>query len=226
VRIGDARFRVIGVSTKVGGFAFADLDNQITVPLTRLASDIVWNPEISIAVKVQSTEIFEEAKEEFRWVMRSVRKVPLEGADDFSINSQQSILESFNQLLTIAGSAGLFITGLSLFVGGIGIMNVMFVSVTERTQEIGVRKALGAKYRAILTQFLSESAIICLFGGLLALSLAFGITLFAQRWLPAHISPSIAALALSVSAITGIIAGFLPAHRAARLNPVDALRSE
>ena len=105
-------------------------------------------------------------------------------------------------------------------------MNVMFVSVTERTQEIGVRKALGAKYRAILTQFLLEAATICVFGGLLALALAWGATLIAQRWLPARISPLIATLAISVSVLTGLIAGFLPANRAARMKPVDALRSE
>ena len=117
-------------------------------------------------------------------------------------------------------------TGLALLVGGIGIMNVMFVSVTERTKEIGVRKALGAKRRAILTQFLLESAVICLMGGVIALALAWPITLVVQKWLPATISPMIAGIALTVSAVTGIIAGFLPAWRAARLNPVDALRSE
>ncbi len=226
VRIGNLGFRVIGVAAKVGDFAFGDLDNQVTIPLRRLASDFLTNPEVTIAVKVAAGVPLDEAKEELRWVMRDVRKVPLGKDDDFSVNDQRSILDVFGTVTGIAGSAGLFITGLSLFVGGIGIMNVMFVSVTERTQEIGVRKALGAKYRAILSQFLAEAATICVFGGLLALAMAWGATFIAQRWLPVTISPMIVILALSVSAITGLIAGFLPAHRAARMKPVDALRSE
>ncbi|MFT4640617.1 MAG: putative ABC transport system permease protein [Verrucomicrobiales bacterium] len=226
IRIKNSRYQVIGVVEKVGGFAFADLDNQVTVPLTRLASDLVQNPEVTIAVKIGDPTLLDEAQEELRWIMRTVRKVPLGEDDDFSINNQQSLLDTFGKFTAVAGSAGLFITGLSLFVGGIGIMNVMFVSVTERTQEIGVRKALGAKYRAILTQFLLEAATICVFGGLLALALTWGATLIAQRWLPVKISPMIATLAISVSVITGLVAGFLPANRAARMKPVDALRSE
>ncbi len=226
VAIGNARYQVIGVSARVGNFAFGDLDNQVTVPLTRLAGDFVSNPEVTLTVKVGTDAPMEEVQEELRWIMRAIRKVPLGEDDDFSINNQQSLLDTFGKFSAIAGSAGLFITGLSLFVGGIGIMNVMFVSVTERTQEIGVRKALGAKYRAILTQFLAEAATICVFGGLLALALAWGATQVTKQWLPATISPTIATLALSISATVGIIAGFLPAHRAARMKPVDALRSE
>ena len=226
IHIGNSRYQIIGVAAKVGNFAFADLDNQVTIPITRFASDFNPNPEVTIAVKVGDTNLLQEAEEELRWIMRTVRKVPIGEPDDFSINNQQSILEAFGQLTAIAGSAGLFITGLSLFVGGIGIMNVMFVSVTERTQEIGVRKALGAKYRVILAQFLLEAAMICVFGGLVALGLAWGATGIAQQWLPVRISPMIAALAISVSGVTGLVAGFLPAHRAARLQPVEALRSE
>ena len=226
VRIRSSRYQVIGVVAKVGNFAFGDLDNQVTVPITRLASDLVTNPEVTLSVKVGTSASIEDAQEELRWIMRAVRKVPLGEDDDFSINNQQSLLETFGKFSAIAGSAGLFITGLSLFVGGIGIMNVMFVSVTERTQEIGVRKALGAKYRAILTQFLTEAATICILGGLIALALAWAATQLTQRWLPATISPMIAILSLSVSATVGLIAGFLPAHRAARMKPVDALRSE
>jgi putative ABC transport system permease protein len=121
---------------------------------------------------------------------------------------------------------GLFITGLSLFVGGIGIMNIMFVSVSERTREIGIRKAIGAKRRTILIQFLIESAVICMIGGLIGLGLAALATWGISRVFPVSLSVSIAALALAVSALTGIIAGFLPAWRAARMNPVDALRAE
>ncbi len=226
VKLNNNRYEVVGVLDKMGGFAFGNLDNQIAIPITRFATDLTREPDLSIAVKVGDDVPMEEAMEELRWVMRAVRKVPPGEDDDFAINDQQTILEAFGQVLAIAGSAGLFMTGLSLFVGGIGIMNVMFVSVTERTQEIGVRKALGAKRRAILTQFLLEAMAICVVGGLLALALAWPATKVMQNWLPATISLSIVILALSVSAVTGLIAGFLPANRASRLQPVDALRSD
>jgi putative ABC transport system permease protein len=122
--------------------------------------------------------------------------------------------------------AGLFITGLSLFVGGIGIMNIMFVSVAERTREIGVRKAIGAKRRTILIQFLIEAAAICLLGGLIGLAIAFPVTFALPKSLGATLSPSVVGVALLVSIVTGVASGFLPAWRAAKLNPVDALRSE
>jgi putative ABC transport system permease protein len=121
---------------------------------------------------------------------------------------------------------GLFVTGLSLFVGGIGIMNIMFVSVAERTREIGIRKAIGAKRRTILLQFLMEAAGICLIGGLIALAIAWPLTLVVQRFLPATMSLTVVGIALLVSLVTGVVSGFLPAWRAARMNPVDALRSE
>jgi putative ABC transport system permease protein len=132
----------------------------------------------------------------------------------------------FNRVSGIIAAGGLFITGLSLLVGGIGIMNIMFVSVAERTREIGIRKAIGAKRRAILLQFLIEAAGICLFGGVLGLAIAAPCTLLLKKVLPATFSLNIAVLALTVSAATGIISGFLPAWRAARMNPVDALRNE
>ena len=126
---------------------------------------------------------------------------------------------------TIA-AVGLFITSLSLFVGGIGIMNIMFVSVAERTREIGIRKAIGAKRRSILVQFLVEAAAICLLGGLLGVALAYPATLGMQRFLPATMSLTAAGAALAVAVFTGVVSGFLPAWRAARMKPVDALRNE
>jgi len=120
----------------------------------------------------------------------------------------------------------LFITGLSLFVGGIGIMNIMFVSVAERTREIGVRKAIGAKRRTILLQFLIEAASICLLGGIIALGIAWLAVLALRNIMPAEMSPLIVAISLLVSLLTGVLSGFFPAWRAARMNPVDALRNE
>jgi putative ABC transport system permease protein len=135
-------------------------------------------------------------------------------------------IKTFNKLAGTIATVGLFITGLSLFVGGIGIMNIMFVSVAERTREIGVRKAIGAKRRTILIQFLVEAAGICLLGGLLGLAIAWPLTFLISQFLPATMSLTVLGIALAVSAITGVVSGFFPAWRAARMNPVDALRNE
>jgi putative ABC transport system permease protein len=132
----------------------------------------------------------------------------------------------FGRVTRTLAIAGFFITGMSLFVGGIGIMNIMFVSVAERTREIGIRKAIGAKRRAILLQFLTEAACLCLIGGLIGLAIAWPGTLALGRLLPTQMSPLIVGIALAVSALTGVVSGFVPAWRAARLDPVEALRAE
>src|SRR4029077_17771095 len=138
----------------------------------------------------------------------------------------ETIVSTFNRMSSVIGGVGLFITGLSLFVGGIGIMNIMFVSVVERTREIVIRKAIGAKRRTILIQFLIEAATICLLGGLLGLAIAFPVSLVLKNFLPATMSLGVVGLAILISLVTGLVSGFLPAFRAARMNPVDALRSE
>src|SRR5439155_13525349 len=161
-----------------------------------------------------------------RGVMRKIRHVPPGKEDDFAINKQEQFLETFNRVGGTIATAGLFITGLSLFVGGIGIMNIMFVSVAERTREIGIRKAIGAKRRTILIQFLTEAATICLLGGLVGLAIAYPLTLLLATFMPATMSIPIVGIALLVSLLTGVASGFFPAWRAARMNPVDALRNE
>ena len=150
-------------------------------------------------------------------------------ADDFAINQQEQLIGQFKKVSGVIATAGFFITGLSLFVGGIGIMNIMFVSVAERTHEIGIRKAIGAKRRTILLQFLIEAASICLLGGVIALLIARGLVEISRHFLPEMriaVSPTVVLLALTVALVTGIVSGFLPAWRAARMSPVDALRNE
>jgi putative ABC transport system permease protein len=158
--------------------------------------------------------------------MRRARRLRPGEADDFAINSQDMFVNTFNRVAGMIAAGGIFITSLSLFVGGIGIMNIMFVSVAERTREIGIRKAIGAKRRAILLQFLAEAAGICLLGGVIGLLIATAAMFGLRQFIPATMSLPIILISLGVAMATGLISGFLPAWRAARMNPVDALRSE
>ena len=227
IRLGDYVFEVIGVLEQQGSFMGAfSLDNQVIIPVKQMLACFSSRPYFAIQVKAISLERLEETKEELRGVLRKIRRVPPGAEDDFSINQQEMFIEKFHKVAGTIAAVGLFITGLSLFVGGIGIMNIMFVSVAERTREIGIRKAIGARRRTILLQFLIESAGICLLGGLVGLAIAFPLTFVMNHFLPATMSVTAAAAALSVALLTGVVSGFLPAWRAARMDPVEALRNE
>jgi putative ABC transport system permease protein len=227
VTIGQARFEVVGVLDRQGEFMGAvSLDNQAIIPLPQFVAHFRPWPDYSINIKVDALASLEEAREEIRLAFRKVRRQAPGEEDNFAINQQDQFVEMFHKVAGTIAAVGVFITGLSLFVGGIGIMNIMFVSVAERTREIGVRKAIGARRRTILIQFLMEAATICTLGGVLALAIAWPFTLLLQQALPATLSMTVAGLALLVSLVTGLVSGFMPAWRAARMNPVDALRNE
>jgi putative ABC transport system permease protein len=220
-------FEVVGVLDKQGGLGDnGGADNEVIVPLPQFNNAFLDEPDYEIQVKVKELDQLDDAREELRSVMRKIRHLAPGEPDNFTINEQDQFLELFHKVAGTIGAVGLFITGLSLFVGGIGIMNIMFVSVAERTREIGVRKAIGAKRRTILLQFLIEAACICLIGGTIALAIAWVATLALQKIMPAQMSPMIVAISLLVSLLTGVLSGFFPAWRAARMNPVDALRNE
>jgi len=229
IRVNDTRYEVIGVIEKQGSFLGAwNQDNQVVIPVTRFQFDQRQRPDYQIAIKAKDPTQLAETVEEVRAVMRRVRKVPPGKPDDFAINQQDVFVKFFMVFGGTIGLVGLFITGLSLIVGGIGIMNIMFVSVTERTKEIGIRKALGAKQRSILIQFLIEAATITLGAGFLGIGIAWPTTIAIDRYtgFAAEMSWWIVTIALLVSVLTGVVAGFIPALRAARMNPVDALRAE
>ena len=227
IRLGEYPFEVVGVVAPQGNFLGKfSLDNQVFIPVQQMLACFTRLPFTTIQVKAISVEKLKDCEEEVRGALRKIRRVQPGEGDDFSINQQENFVSTFNRVAGTIAAVGLFITGLSLFVGGIGIMNIMFVSVAERTREIGIRKAIGARRRTILLQFLIESAAICLIGGLVGLAIAYPLTFLMNHFLPAQMSLTAAGAALSVALITGVVSGFLPAWRAARMNPVDALRNE
>jgi putative ABC transport system permease protein len=228
IRVGNRKLEVIGVLDKQGTLLGAvSLDNEVIIPVQQLLIGYSRNPDFSIQVKVEDVHKLDDAEEELRGIMRKARRVPPGQPDDFTINRQEQFVTMFNSVAGTIAVVGLLITGLSLFVGGIGIMNIMFVSVAERTREIGVRKAIGAKNRTILLQFLIEAATICLLGGLVGVILTYAATLvISQLMVSMSMSLPVMGLALLVSLVTGVISGFMPAWRAARMDPVEALRNE
>src|SRR5260370_30625129 len=158
VTIGPRTYQVVGVLGQQGSFLDGgSLDNQAVIPLKQLMSVFWNNRDLQIQVKVRDVSQLDDAKEELRVMMRKVRHIAPGDPDDFAINQQEQIIEMFHRVAGTIAAVGLFVTGLSLFVGGIGIMNIMFVSVAERTREIGIRKAIGARRRTIRGQFLTEA---------------------------------------------------------------------
>jgi putative ABC transport system permease protein len=231
IKVRDQEYQVIGVFARQGSFlGLFSWDSQIVIPLNSYIKFFKSNQEnASIRVKIKDKTRAEEAREELRGVMRRIRGLLPEQADNFTINEQKLLRTTIEPIKAGLAIAGLFVTGLALFVGAIGIMNITFVSVKERTREIGTRKALGARRRTILLQFLIEAVSICLVGGMAGLVIAFGLfQLIASAFpkFPMEFSPVLILVAMVISVLTGIISGFAPAWQASRLNPVEALRYE
>ncbi len=237
VRINGRQFTVIGVLKSKGGGGLGNLDDQVLVPITtayyRLTSQRTAQGSVTVQtinVQARSGDAMDDAVQEMATVLRLRHRVT--GDDDFTISSQEEAIETLeettNTFVLFLGA----IAGISLLVGGIGIMNIMLVSVTERTREIGIRKAMGAKRRHILSQFVTEATLLSLGGGAVGVFLGLALSrvvdgkhLGTQTFHTAF-SGDIAVLALVVSAAIGLFFGIYPAMRAARLHPIEALRYE
>ena len=237
VKVNGRPFTIIGVLDSMGGGPFGLFDDQVLVPITtayyRLASERTTQGDVTvnlISVQVQDESLMDQAEAQIATLLRLRHRVT--GEDDFTINNQQDTLETLEETTdTFVMFLGA-IAGISLLVGGIGIMNIMLVSVTERTREIGIRKAMGATRRDILVQFMAEAIVLSIGGGGIGVlagvtlsRLIDGRTLFGQAF-ETVFSGDIVILALLVSAAIGLFFGIYPAMRAARQHPIDALRYE
>lgn len=228
IKIGSYSFKVIGVCEKQGSLlGLFSLDNRVIIPIERFYRLFGGKRSLSINIKAADINNMEETKEEVHSIMRKARKIPYGDKDDFGINQQEAFKTTFESITSLIKIIGTLITSLSLIVGSVGIANIMFVSVKERTKEIGIRKAIGAKRRTILFQFLIESCSICLLGGVIGILISFPISLLLDAFvLPTAMPLWVIALALIVSLIFGVLAGFFPAYNAAKMDPVDSLRYE
>ncbi len=229
VRVGGKPLQIIGVLEKKGQGQGGDNsdDNQVKMPFNTFKSFYGTSyRDVSIQVKVGAPELMDAAQDELTGILRAARQLDPREEDDFVINQQQTLREQLAPVKLAIYGVGIFLTTLSLLVGGIGVMNIMFVSVKERTQEIGLRKAVGARRRTILVQFLIEAVIVCMIGGVIATLLSFVLTALIRTVMPAYLPFSTVMLAFGICVAIGVIFGLAPAWSAAKAEPIDALRYE
>ncbi len=221
---------VIGVYAKQGDFlGLFSMDNELAMPLNAFRKAYSTLGRTDLEVKITDKMRLSEARDELEGAMRRVRGQLPDESDNFSINGEEAFKAQLDPVKTGIAIAGLIITSLSLFVGAIGIMNITFVSVKERTKEIGTRKAIGARRRTILLQFLIEAVSICLIGGVVGMAVAYAVFRgihYQMPGFPVEFSPGLVLIGMIVSVVTGVLSGIVPAWGASRLDPVVALRYE
>ncbi|MEA2031211.1 MAG: ABC transporter permease [candidate division Zixibacteria bacterium] len=229
IRIDGAKYTVIGVAKEMGSSFGENRDNFIMIPFSTYIKQFGEpRDNMNITIKAVSVARLAEAQDQVRLIMRSKRHVPYDKPDDFAIITAEDVLKLVNSVTRIFRMGLIGISSISLVVGGIVVMNIMMVSVSERTREIGIRKSIGAKRKHILLQFLYEALLTTMSGGILGIVLGYIIAKALVGMLDMEISPSMVAIVagLSISTGTGLIFGIYPAMKAARLDPIKALSYE
>ena len=226
IKIDNIKFKVIGVLEEQAKFlGLFSTDKQAVLPFGAYKRIFSKRGFMRLSIKVPQDKL-DESVDEIRFIMRNMRGLKPNQKDDFAINQTKAFEKQYLALKIAIGGTGTFITLLSLIVGGIGVMNIMFVSVKERTKEIGVRKAIGATKTMIRSQFLMEAITICSLAGLVGLSLAYISSLLLNKIFPSTLDLGLAIFAILMSMIVGIISGLIPSIKASNLDPIDALRYE
>ena len=226
IKIDNMKFKVIGVLEEQAKFlGLFSTDKQAVLPFGAYKRIFSKRGFMRLSIKVPQDKL-DESVDEIRFIMRNIRGLKPNQKDDFAINQTKAFEKQYLALKIAIGGTGTFITLLSLIVGGIGVMNIMFVSVKERTKEIGVRKAIGATKTMIRSQFLMEAITICSLAGLVGLSLAYISSLLLNKIFPSTLDLGLAIFAILMSMIVGIISGLIPSIKASNLDPIDALRYE
>ncbi len=229
LKINGINYLVVGVLAPKGGFLGGEQDNFAVVPITTGLNRFGrWSWSLMILVQARDAASYDDTVEQVRGILRVVRKVPPGAEDDFEIFSNDSVISQFNSFTFAVRIGVAVVSSIALLAAGIGIMNIMLVSVTERTREIGIRRAVGAKKRNIMTQFIMEAVVLCEVGGVIGV--VFGILGGnALAWYM-KVSPEIPldwiALGLAICSVVGIVFGTYPAYKAANLDPIDSLRYE
>jgi len=228
IKIDNIKFKIIGVLEEKGSIFGQSQDNFAVIPISTFMKIYGKHRSIGIAVKAINSDFYQEAMDQSISILRTVRKVPPGDPNDFEVVTQDSIMQTLKNLTGFIFVAAVVICSISLIVGGIGIMNIMLVAVTERTREIGIRKAIGAKRIHILYQFLTETIVICLAGGIIGIILGsiIGVIAGVSLKLPPIIPVWSIFLGVGFSIFVGLLFGIYPSMKAARLNPIEALRYE
>jgi putative ABC transport system permease protein len=229
IRAGTNTYEVVGAATEIGSAFGESQDNYILIPFSTYYKD--WhkqNDSLTIFVQAHNTEIMQSSEDEAHMLMRAWRHLPYDAPDNFAVFGSASIMALWNQITGNLFAVAVALTAVFLVVGGIVIMNIMLASVTERTREIGLRRSLGARKKHIVLQFMTESAVLAAVGGIIGLTLAYGIVILVRAVTPIPVKTPLSAviISLTVSTAVGLFFGIYPATRAAKLDPIEALRSD